>query len=113
MGAGMGGTPMVGGRLLQRLRPWAIVIEGVTDGDESVINSIKVNGLTGMEFRTAIRDIADQRMPFKPGNAPTGGGGGGGSGAGGSAPVSAPGSGPESGGAGQTPTPGSSVLPPE
>lgn len=71
----MGGPSIpTGGRLLQRLRNWSIAFEGVTDGNESVVNRIRVNGLTGLELRTILRDLADARIPMQGGA--TGGGDG-------------------------------------
>jgi len=68
VGAGLGvgaGVPGAGnGKLLQRLRAWRIVIEGVTDSNEAACTGINVTGVTGLEFRSILRDLADGRMAF-------------------------------------------------
>jgi hypothetical protein len=55
---------IAGGQLLQRVRPWRMQLEGVTDGNQVSVSRIVVDGLTGLEFRTVIRLIAD--MPLVP-----------------------------------------------
>jgi hypothetical protein len=48
-----------GGVLIQRVRPWRIEVNGVTDGNGLGRVHLHVEGLSGLELRAVLRLLAD------------------------------------------------------